>query len=128
MPAAQGFSDHSWVKHAVANGVVDLVQHHHVPVAGVYGLARFFPGLFDQANVFRVGLGAADLHEAAAHLLEDEIGTERLDGIELTVPFPTARKAVPMAAVVLPLPGPVLIRISPRRESVITGSKVQGSG
>ena len=32
------------------------------------------------------------------------------------MPFPAARKAVPRAAVVLPLPGPVLIRISPRRE------------
>ena len=33
------------------------------------------------------------------------------------MPLPTARKAVPMAAVVLPLPGPVLMRMSPRREA-----------
>src|SRR5882757_1869730 len=33
------------------------------------------------------------------------------------IPLPTARSAVPMAAVVLPLPGPVLMRISPRRDS-----------
>ena len=32
------------------------------------------------------------------------------------MPLPTARRAVPMAAVVLPLPGPVLMRMSPRRE------------
>lgn len=32
------------------------------------------------------------------------------------IPFPTARSAVPMAAVVFPLPGPVLIRMRPRRD------------
>ena len=32
------------------------------------------------------------------------------------MPLPTARNAVPRAAVVLPLPGPVLISRSPRRE------------
>src|SRR5581483_439895 len=35
------------------------------------------------------------------------------------IPWPTARRAVPMAAVVLPLPGPVLTMISPRRISSI---------
>src|SRR5579863_9010654 len=47
------------------------------------------------------------------------------------MPLPTARRAVPMAAVVLPLPGPVLMTSKPRRESVIEagrGSKVQGRG
>ena len=32
------------------------------------------------------------------------------------MPLPTARKAVPRAAVVLPLPGPVLMRTKPVRE------------
>src|SRR5580704_10127335 len=36
--------------------------------------------------------------------------------ISTFMPHPTARRAVPSAAVVLPLPGPVLIRISPRRD------------
>ena len=35
------------------------------------------------------------------------------------MPWPTARNAVPMAAVVLPLPGPVFTIISPRRMSCI---------
>src|SRR5271170_2434293 len=35
------------------------------------------------------------------------------------MPWPTARSAVPMAAVVLPFPGPVLTMIKPRRTSVI---------
>jgi tRNA modification GTPase len=36
------------------------------------------------------------------------------------MPLPTARNAVPMAAVVLPLPGPVLTMIRPRRTSAIS--------
>src|SRR3989449_3032305 len=35
------------------------------------------------------------------------------------MPWPTARKAVPMAAVVLPLPGPVFTIMTPRRMSCI---------
>lgn len=38
------------------------------------------------------------------------------------IPLPTARKAVPMAAVVLPLPGPVLTMIRPRRISFMNRS------
>src|SRR5580692_3915423 len=37
------------------------------------------------------------------------------------MPWPTARRAVPMAAVVLPLPGPVFTMIKPRRMSCILG-------
>src|SRR5690242_719559 len=45
------------------------------------------------------------------------------------MPLPTARSPVPMAAVVLPLPGPVLMRMRPVREEVIeTGDKEQGTG
>src|SRR5207249_4195701 len=36
------------------------------------------------------------------------------------MPWPTARRAVPMAAVVLPLPGPVFTMIRPRRTSAIS--------
>src|SRR5579883_3291012 len=36
-------------------------------------------------------------------------------------PWPTARRPVPIAAVVFPLPGPVLTMMSPRRMSVIGG-------
>ena len=38
-----------------------------------------------QANVFGIGLRAADLHKAAAHLLEDEVVAEGFDGIQLAV-------------------------------------------
>src|ERR1700735_3937058 len=42
------------------------------------------------------------------------------------MPLPAARNAVPRAAVVLPLPGPVLMRISPRREgSIISDRRTQ---
>src|SRR5579863_8273697 len=44
------------------------------------------------------------------------------------MPLPTARRAVPMAAVVFPLPGPVLISRSPRRDEVMRGNRDQGTG
>src|SRR5215471_3373189 len=40
--------------------------------------------------------------------------------ISTRMPLPTARNAVPMAAVVLPFPGPVFTMMSPRRMSGIT--------
>src|ERR1700733_2250005 len=39
------------------------------------------------------------------------------------MPLPAARKAVPRAAVVLPLPGPVLMRMRPRR--VVSGAEAE---
>jgi hypothetical protein len=102
-------------------------------------VARLGPGDLHQANVLRISLRAAHLHKAAAHLLEHEVLAEGLHGVQLAIvpgaldelnhqhrmPLPTARRAVPMAAVVLPLPGPVLIRSSPRRESVVTAYSLQ---
>ena len=34
---AQGLGHHGGVQHSVADGIVDLVQNDHIPVAGVYG-------------------------------------------------------------------------------------------
>src|SRR5579884_4169252 len=44
------------------------------------------------------------------------------------MPLPTARSAVPMAAVVLPLPGPVFTMMSPRRGSVMAWPRDHGGG
>jgi hypothetical protein len=44
--------------------------------------------------------------------------------IKTFMPLPTARSAVPMAAVVLPLPGPVFTMIRPRRTSAITEVRI----
>src|SRR5271165_224842 len=41
------------------------------------------------------------------------------------MPLPTARNAVPMAAVVLPLPGPVFTMINPRRTSAMKNSRTR---
>ncbi len=30
---AQGLGDFGWVEHAIADRVVDLVEHHHIPLA-----------------------------------------------------------------------------------------------
>ena len=73
---AQGFGDLFRCEHAVADGVVDFVENDQVPFAGEDGFAGFGPGCFDEANVFGVGFRAADFDEAAAHLLEDEVGAE----------------------------------------------------
>src|SRR5450432_3422583 len=48
--------------------------------------------------------------------------------ISTRIPFPTARKAVPMAAVVLPLPGPVFTIINPRRTSDIANKPSTSEG
>ena len=41
--------------------------------------------VFDEADVFGVGFGAADFDEAAAHLPNDEVGRETGDGVEFAV-------------------------------------------
>src|ERR1700733_3742615 len=84
-PGAEGFSDLLGIEHAIADGVVDFIEDDEVPFAGEDGFARFGPGGFDEANVFGIGLGAADFHEAATHLLEDEVGGVGEDGVELAV-------------------------------------------
>jgi hypothetical protein len=72
----QRLDDLGRIEHAVADGVIDLVEDDHVPFAGQYGLARFFPRFFDEANVFGVGFRAADFDEAAAHLPQNKVFAE----------------------------------------------------
>src|ERR1019366_7655675 len=43
------------------------------------------PGLLHHAHILRVWLLGADFHEAASHLLEDELVAESLDRIEFAV-------------------------------------------
>ena len=43
------------------------------------------PGLLHQANIFRIRLCAADLHESPAHLLQHKVVAEGLDGIQFAV-------------------------------------------
>ena len=50
--------------------------------------ASFDPGVFDEVDVFGVGLGSAYLHEAAAHLFDDEgsgVQPKSGNGVELAV-------------------------------------------
>ena len=47
--------------------------------------ARLVPRGLDHADVFGIGLRAADFHEAAAQLLHDEVVAEGLYGVELAV-------------------------------------------
>jgi hypothetical protein len=81
----QSFDDFGWIEHAVTDSVVDLVEDDHVPLAGENGGACFDPGVFDHANVFRVGFCAADLNEAAAHLPKNKVVAEGFSGVEFAV-------------------------------------------
>jgi len=136
---AQGFGDDLRVEHVVADGVVDLVENDQVPLAGVDGRARLGPRLLDEADVFGIGFRAADLHEAAAHLFEYEVLTEGGGGVQLAVVprafdelehqhFHAAAHGAQSGAERrggLALAGPVLMRIKPRRESVmLAGSRL----
>ena len=84
-PAAQRLGDHGRVQHSIADGVVDFVQDHHVPVAGVDGFASLRPGSLNKANVLRIGFRSSDLHKAAPHLLHHEIRSEGLYRIQFSV-------------------------------------------
>ena len=87
--AAEDVGDGLGREHLVADGVVDLVEDDEVPVAGEDGVGGFGPGGFDHADVFGIGLGAADFDEAAAHLFDDEAAVggfvEDFGGVELAV-------------------------------------------
>jgi len=76
-------------EHVVADGVVDLVEDDEVPIAGEDGGSGFAPRLFDETEVFGVGLGSSDLDEAAAHLADGAggilRGSEGGDGVELAM-------------------------------------------
>ena len=78
--AAQDLGDGFGREHLVADGVVDLVEHDQVPVAGEDCGGSLGPGGLDQANVFGVCLCAADLDEAAAKLPNDEVLRGRVAG------------------------------------------------
>src|ERR1017187_9179349 len=78
--AAEDFGDDGGVEHLVADGVVDLVEDDEVPVAGEDCGGGLSPGLLDEPDVLRVGLGAADFDEAAAKLLDDEVVKRRRGG------------------------------------------------
>src|SRR5271167_108326 len=73
------------VKHLVADCVVDLVEDDKIPVAGENLFFGFGPRFFDQADVLGIGYGAADLHEAAAHLLHNEVVAKGSYRVELAV-------------------------------------------
>src|SRR6478672_4437531 len=61
------------IEHAVTDGVIDLIQDNQVPGAGMDCLGSFHPGLFYHADILGIGLFGPNFHEAAAHLLHDEL-------------------------------------------------------
>ena len=81
----QGLGDLGRVQHTVTDGVIDLVQHHQVPLAGKDGLARLVPRFFHHLDVRGIRLRTADFHEPAPHLLHDEVVAEGLHRVQLAV-------------------------------------------
>src|SRR5712664_1156547 len=82
----QSFDDFSGVEHFVADGVVDFVEDDEVELAAVNGVAAGLPAFLRQLNVRRIGFGAADLDEAAAHGADFKfVVAEHFGGVQLTV-------------------------------------------
>src|SRR6185369_2117798 len=73
------------IEHAVTDGVIDLIQDNQVPGAGMDCLGSLRPGLFYHADIFGIGLFGPNFHEAAAHLLHDELIAKSLHRIELAI-------------------------------------------
>ena len=73
------------VQHAVADGVVNLVEYHHIPVAGENSLATLVPCFFHHADVFGVGLSSADFDETTPKLLHNKVVAKGLNRIEFSV-------------------------------------------
>src|SRR3954465_14401343 len=53
------------IEHFVPDGVIDLVENDQVPLCGLDRLLGFAPRFFNHADVFGIGLRAADFNEAA---------------------------------------------------------------
>ena len=74
------------IEHAIADGVVDFIQHRPNPTCRTDGCVAPQPRL---ASTILMSSGSgfrpAHFHKAAAHLLHDEVVAKRLDGIQFTV-------------------------------------------
>src|SRR5260370_5578465 len=85
-PALQRVHHFRRVQHFVADGVINLVQHHQVVLPAVNRGAPRFPAMRGQANVVRVRLRSADLHEPATHRANLKLViSQHLRCVQLTV-------------------------------------------
>src|SRR5271169_4352441 len=73
------------VQHAVTDGIVDLIEHHQIPLPRLNRVVGRGPGLLNHACVFRVRFLRAHLHKAPAHLLHDKLVAEGLHRVEFAV-------------------------------------------
>ncbi len=82
----QRFDDAFGIEHFVADHVIDFVEHDEIVFFAVNLLAAEFPGLLAQPDVFGIGLGAANLDEAAAHGPDFEfVVAEHFRGVQFAV-------------------------------------------
>ena len=105
------------IEHAVADGVVDLVEDNQIPLAGKNRLPRLCPCRLDQADILWIGLALLRIPEpvclstkfspnawteSCSPLSEEPL---RNCSINTRIRLPTARRLVPSAAVVFALAG-----------------------
>src|SRR5229473_2539357 len=82
----QRFDDFSSVEHFVADGVVDFVEDDEVVLAAVDSVAAGLPTFLRELDVGRIGFGAADFDEAAAHGTDFKlVVAEHFGGVEFAV-------------------------------------------
>src|SRR6266481_2383598 len=82
----QRFDDFAGVEHFVADGVIDLVENDEVVLSAVDGVAAGLPTFLCELDVGRIGFGAADFDEAAAHGADFEfVVTQHFGGVEFAV-------------------------------------------
>src|SRR5580700_7645349 len=96
VPSRQDDMHHFWfplqaldhlarVEHAVTDRIIDLIEHHQVPLARLDRLLALGPCLFHHLHIFQVRLFGAHLHKTPAHLLHHELIPKRLNGIQFPV-------------------------------------------
>src|ERR1700728_915645 len=73
------------IQHAVADGVIDLIQYHQIPLARLDRHLALSPRFFHHLYIFRVRLFCAHLHKSPAHLLHYKLVTKGLHRIQFTV-------------------------------------------
>ena len=82
----EGFNDFFGIEHFVAEDVIDFVEDDEIVLAAVDCAAAGLPAFLGKLDVCRIGFGAADFDEAAAHGPNFKlVVTKHFGGVEFAV-------------------------------------------
>src|SRR5580700_8054165 len=81
----QTLNHFGWVQHAITDRIVNLIQHHQIPLARLDRLLPCSPRLFHHLHIFRIRLLRAHLHKAPPHLFHHKLIPKGLDSVQLAV-------------------------------------------